>query len=429
MSAVSKRGRVKNRERRAARAAKNEWTALRAGREAVAARNELTSAVRTNPYVILQEVFTLQDGLETINEQLRRQGLSLKEANEVSMTWMSGLPAHEIPQATSITRDLVMDALTSLAGPGGSEVARNPYFSRSIAVFQHLASQTEAALRASECYVISPGMHAVAVSAAETLTSADVFTWSESDLPAPQGMVYLPHPQVVTLEGQAPKDLRAISWYLADVHIPDTGWRRAVNVTSWSDADGPVQVADFNAMRRVASAAGHPFPKLVRDSKAFVVLDSEATEAEREQGAHTGTALRRALDTAAGSAGEVGEFAGDSVADPAGDFEKRYLFAFMRLAAQEIAVLDTKNLHAREVGRAPDDEQIRIATLRSFSNSPPSDENPARAYRHRWLVRMHKVRQWYPSEGRHKVIWRGPYIKGPEDAPLLASERVNALVR
>lgn len=291
-------------------------------------------------------------------------------------------------------------------------------------------AQAETSLRSSECYVISPGMHAVAVSAAETLTSADIFTWSEADLPAPQGLVFLPYPQVVTLEGQAPKDLRAISWYVDEVTIPNVGRRRAVNVTSWSDAEGPVQVADFNAMRRMAAASGHPFPRLVRDSKAFLVLDSDATETERELGARNGAALRHALDTAEGSTGEIGEFTGDSVTDPAGDFEKRYLFAFMRLAAQEIAVVDTKDLRQRRhVDQTPDDEQIRVVTLRSFSNTSTNDETPTRAHRHRWMVRMHKVRQWYPSEGRHKVIWRGPYIKGPDDAPLLASERVNALVR
>jgi len=32
-------------------------------------------------------------------------------------------------------------------------------------------------------------------------------------------------------------------------------------------------------------------------------------------------------------------------------------------------------------------------------------------------VRMHKARQWYPSLQQHKVIYRGPYIKGPDDKP------------
>lgn len=59
------------------------------------------------------------------------------------------------------------------------------------------------------------------------------------------------------------------------------------------------------------------------------------------------------------------------------------------------------------------------------------------AHRPRWtpphprpalVVRMHKVRQWYPSEQRHKVIHRGPYINGPHDKPL-GGETVRGLVR
>ena len=42
---------------------------------------------------------------------------------------------------------------------------------------------------------------------------------------------------------------------------------------------------------------------------------------------------------------------------------------------------------------------------------------------------MHKVRQWYPSEQTHKILWSGPYVKGPAGAPLLNEERVNALMR
>jgi hypothetical protein len=36
---------------------------------------------------------------------------------------------------------------------------------------------------------------------------------------------------------------------------------------------------------------------------------------------------------------------------------------------------------------------------------------------HQFPVRMHKVRQYHPSLNRDKVIWRRPYIKGPDGAP------------
>ena len=42
---------------------------------------------------------------------------------------------------------------------------------------------------------------------------------------------------------------------------------------------------------------------------------------------------------------------------------------------------------------------------------------------------MHKVNQWYPREQVHRIIWRGPYIKGPDGAPLLTGETIQALIR
>ncbi|MFE9679461.1 hypothetical protein ACFYO5_36040 [Streptomyces sp. NPDC006259] len=51
------------------------------------------------------------------------------------------------------------------------------------------------------------------------------------------------------------------------------------------------------------------------------------------------------------------------------------------------------------------------------------DGETSRVYHHRWTVRMHKVRQWYPSAQEHRLIWRGPYIKGPTDAPLMVGEK------
>ena len=42
---------------------------------------------------------------------------------------------------------------------------------------------------------------------------------------------------------------------------------------------------------------------------------------------------------------------------------------------------------------------------------------------------MHKVNQWYPSLGQHRVLFRGPYVKGPADKPLLGGDVVRGLVR
>ncbi|MFD8474299.1 hypothetical protein ACFV2E_19925 [Streptomyces globisporus] len=53
----------------------------------------------------------------------------------------------------------------------------------------------------------------------------------------------------------------------------------------------------------------------------------------------------------------------------------------------------------------------------------PEEAGQGRVYSRRWPVRMHKVRQWYTSTQEHRLIWRGPYIKGPADAPLLMGEK------
>jgi hypothetical protein len=73
--------------------------------------------------------------------------------------------------------------------------------------------------------------------------------------------------------------------------------------------------------------------------------------------------------------------------------------------------------------------QVRIVRLRRADQQSTEPAAGEREWKHRWTVRMHKVNQWYPSEGRHKVIYRGPYVKGPEGKPMLDGETVHGLVR
>ena len=42
---------------------------------------------------------------------------------------------------------------------------------------------------------------------------------------------------------------------------------------------------------------------------------------------------------------------------------------------------------------------------------------------HRWLVDGFWRSQWFPSLGRHRQIWISPYVKGPEDLPLVIKKR------
>jgi hypothetical protein len=66
---------------------------------------------------------------------------------------------------------------------------------------------------------------------------------------------------------------------------------------------------------------------------------------------------------------------------------------------------------------------VRLSTPMGGSDTGGTAD-ATRVFHHRWPVRMHKVRQWYPRLGEHRIIWRGPYIKGPAGAPMPASEKV-----
>ena len=47
------------------------------------------------------------------------------------------------------------------------------------------------------------------------------------------------------------------------------------------------------------------------------------------------------------------------------------------------------------------------------------DGEVRRHYHHQWLVSGHWRKQWYAARGVHEAIWIDPYIKGPDDKPLL----------
>lgn len=64
-----------------------------------------------------------------------------------------------------------------------------------------------------------------------------------------------------------------------------------------------------------------------------------------------------------------------------------------------------------------------IALRRSERPATPAGES-TREFHHRWVVRGHWRKHWYPSIEAHRPIWIAPFIKGPEDAPLLGGDKV-----
>lgn len=309
-------------------------------------------------------------------------------------------------------------------------------------------------LAEADLYVLSPQLADVVVAAAQTLTIDDLALMTADDLPSRSGLLLLPHPLLVRAVNGALGDERAYLWRTpAHQPIPDLTdptataatagtWvhRPAVRVSTYHDSHGPVQPDSFLEFAAHTRGQGHPLPPLLIDGMRCFPFEMTITDEQRanlatySQTARTVGGLARAVDQAAGHDEDrvVGEYTpGSEIVDEDDTFQLRFLYAFWRLCEQRIA--DTSTAQARhaaqlQADRAGVSSDVRVVQLRPTAATEASDDGSDR-WHHRWVVRMHKVRQWYPSEQRHKVIYRGPYLKGPDDKPLLGGDVVRGLTK
>lgn len=397
------RARARARRRRGDRTQGNPWSAVKASNKLVRKRDEVLVRSSKNPFVEAISRATLADTFHRFTQRFRDAGAEAADARRLALTAMT--------HSSGLT-------------PGDPQL---------IEQLDHQQRTRELAqLRMGEPYVVSPAMHATVAAAAETLSADNVARWRSDDLLTEHGVLLLPHIQLVHETGKrVPDEIVMISWNAGSYVSPlDESVARVVYTTAWYDGDGPVEAPEYTAARNNAARNGHPLPSFGVAASCRHELDVGDARIEQAQGS--------LIDWVQGGGGgqespsiTIGEHSGEviEVSSLAG-WLARYVFAFMGLAQQRIATVqrfrDMRALAAKPLQY----DDVRVVQLRSFS--PIGDvEQPGAAaqYQHRWVVRMHKVNQWYPSQGVHKIIWRGPYIKGPADAPLLAGEKVHALIR
>lgn len=110
-----------------------------------------------------------------------------------------------------------------------------------------------------------------------------------------------------------------------------------------------------------------------------------------------------------------------------------FLVTIWRLCQQSIAsrlVEEPQRAARRRMTRAHlPVSPITIINLRRVSGG--EHEETGVDWQHRWVVRGHWRRQPYKENGEviHRYIYINPYLKGPEDKPLLHRDKVNALIR
>ncbi|UUU36658.1 hypothetical protein JIX56_46440 [Streptomyces sp. CA-210063] len=294
-------------------------------------------------------------------------------------------------------------------------------------------------LRQAEVLVISPAAHAAVMAAAATLEPADISTLDrDRDILVPTGLLVLPEAVVVVNRTGSLSDIKVFGWQFITQHqILPTAQYAGVRVTTFMDRDGPVQPTGWRQAVSQARASGSPLPPLMPDGmygmRGDACLAEESTETLADLSEfhrQMQRALTRASQWRAEAVPDTGEWGGGRVEDPYDDFTGRYMFAFWRLIAQGVTAVGPSPAASgvgaplTGDGSAPRDPEVRVIRLAAPSPraSDPVGETK-RVYHHRWPVRMHKVRQWYPSRKEHRVIWRGPYIKGPAEAPLMMGEK------
>ncbi|MFD0723910.1 hypothetical protein [Streptomyces globosus] len=289
----------------------------------------------------------------------------------------------------------------------------------------------------AEVLVISPAAHAAVMAAAATLEPADVGTLDKDrDIPMSAGLLVLPEPVVVENRGGTLSDIRAFGWQFITQHqvLPDAQYA-GVQLTCFMDRDGPVQPQSWRLAVTQARLTGSPLPPLVPDGiygmRADAALSTESSERHAELSEE-----HRRLNTFLNQVAqhnalppEEGQWDGGRIKDTYDDFAARYAFAFWRLAAQGVTALGSPAKPGADrpgirTGAQQTELNVRIIHLaRQVQAQRSAEDGSTRVYHHRWTVRMHKVRQWYPSSQEHRLIWRGPYIKGPSDAPFMVGEK------
>jgi hypothetical protein len=283
------------------------------------------------------------------------------------------------------------------------------------------------------------------IAAALTLTVEDLALIDAEDLPSPAGLVILPYPVIVRAVTGDLGDDRAYNWrfpmqlqvVMDDGRLQDLP---SVRMSTYHDTSGPVRPDTFLRFAAQARSQGTPLPPLLHGATRCWPLRTPVTENQLRdqqefsaQARDIGEAARESSQTLGLDEDRVvGEYIpGTEVNDNDDLFTTRFLCAFWRLCEQRIAVTSpaeaghSARVLAERAGVSPD---VRIVRLRRAVATSDHDGS-GREWHHRWVVRMHKVRQWYPSQQQHKIIYRGPYIKGPADKPLISGETVRGLVR
>lgn len=267
--------------------------------------------------------------------------------------------------------------------------------------------------------VVSPDIHTTVIAAASTLTTEDLRNATMDEFGFTECFILFPSPVWYTSPGfPHVNEVSALSVSLRRSRIATVEDANKIvpslSITRWQD------MQTIHPQDRSLSGARPKYIGLIPDGSATVPVTGGLTLDPRVRAEYKYLIPANPGDTSTVSANDIRD-------DVDLSWGHRYFYALSRLLSMRVADSD-KQTHmvtqrAGGVGRKTQvDVPVNVISLsKSRGSASRSDyDGGTGAFTCRWVVRMHKVRQWYPKEGVHKIIWRGPYLKGPEDAPLKA---------
>lgn len=278
---------------------------------------------------------------------------------------------------------------------------------------------------------VSPEMCELVEAARETFAPEPLL---ETDLVTPRGFLYFGRPVPMLDRYGNPLSIQAASWareYASDTEEQAAqAMERLHSESSWRFGDR-IRPAEMEAL--IAEGLMFPFGINItlyaeRDHHLNVVYRN-ANPPEWAFDVTAGLPLVpfHACPWHFGQSYSGNEQATDGLPSGMAEWWKLLQTTF-RLMQQRIAARHVERphrAHRREAKRLGLDYEPEIVVVRLRREAGPRNEPTGEEanYSHRFIVSGHWRNQWYATEKLHRQIWIAPFVKGPEDKPLIVRPR------
>jgi hypothetical protein len=299
---------------------------------------------------------------------------------------------------------------------------------------EQVTAKLRQTLTISETYYVAPAMQTLIAAAAESMPHDEVIV--ASDLPSPQGFMFVPGGVVATDLRGLPCTTDAVLWDTYGGKVAVTLYVDKYNTGNTFNTERIRQLNEsaFNALPRLTPwsfggfSLDSPLPRYTTVSRPVPPeLVSRLTWRQNTESQEVNVYPRDADDA------EVNEYI-DGLELAQGP-EAIMLWFMTVLKLMQQTMVSTEPMH---VPRATQRRMQRMklannrATVIELRRRKGQDKGDTHfEYSHRFLRRGHWRRQHYKEDGewRRKIIWISPQIIGDPSLPLIIRNHVNALVR